>query len=122
MYCQSITNSNNLKIIVMDTVEKEVLLEEIKKSDNYKKVISIINSHRLISDREQAIGINNIEEKAMGAGGVGQIKLFKGFVYVQIGCGHTNWNYASAVKIGHIHQSGTSKPFFIEADLNLNLL
>lgn len=105
----------------MDYTEKELLLDDARKSSNYKKVMNIVNSYRLISEREQAIGFDNIEEKAMGAGGVGQVKIINGFVYVQIGCGHTSWNYASVVKIGHIHQCGTFfKPFFLEADLNLD--
>lgn len=98
------------------TLEKVVV--EVKKSSNYKKVMSIIKSHRLISKREEAIGFDYIEEKAMGSGGVGQLKVINGLVYVQIGCGHGKWNYASAAKIGHAHTSGM-RTIFIESNLSL---
>lgn len=91
-----------------------IIENEVKHSDAYKRVLSIIKAERLISDRIKLIGAEHVEEKAMGSGGVGQVKVINGYVYVQIGSGHSIHNYAPAVKIGRIHTSGMYKPQFIE--------
>lgn len=103
----------------MDAVVLEVVLEQVKKSNNYKKVMSIIKNNRLVVDRIQEVGSDNVEEKWMSAG-VGKIQVIKGFVYVQIGYGRTNRNCALAVEIGHIREGhGSCKPYFLENDLSL---
>lgn len=78
------------------------IINRIKLSHSYNRIISIIKSHRLIVDRRREIGFNNVDIKPMGSGGVGQIKSFNKEVYVQIGYGKSNYNYAYAVKIGKI--------------------
>lgn len=91
-----------------------IIENDVKKSKSYKFIISTIKSNHFISDRIKMIGAEYVEKKAMGSGGVGQVKIIKGYVFIQIGSGHSINNYAPAVKIGYIHKSGMYKPHFIE--------
>lgn len=62
------------------------IINRIKLSHSYNRIISIIKSNRLIVDRCREIGFNNVNIKPMGSGGgVGQIKSFNNEVYLQIG-------------------------------------
>lgn len=79
-----------------------IIINRIKISHSYNKILSIIKSNRLIVDRRREIGFDNVEIKPMGSGGIGQIKSFNNEVYVQIGYGKGKYNYAYAVKIGKI--------------------
>ena len=66
-----------------------------------KEVKTIISKHRLVKDRVKELYKNgyNIEECAMGSGGVGQIKTLKNEVRIQVGYGHGRYNYAKCVII-----------------------
>ena len=65
------------------------------------EVKTIISKHRLVSDRVNELSKNgyNIKECAMGSGGVGQIKVLKDEVRIQVGFGHGKHNYAKCVTI-----------------------
>lgn len=65
-----------------------------------KVVKRSIENHSKIDNR--VLELENmgftIEEKAMGSGGVGQVRTMKsGEVRIQIGCGHSRHNYAKCV-------------------------
>jgi hypothetical protein len=83
----------------------KTIQETIKESGSYKSIMNIVNANKRVIDREKEIGFDNIEEKAMGSGGVGQIKIIKGFVFVQIESGHGRHNYAKCANLGHVHKS-----------------
>lgn len=106
---------------ILDRIErnaaKALLLDEIRKTEAYKYVSQVITDNKKVIDREKALGFGNIEEKAMGSGGVGQIKIISGFVYMQLAYGHSRSNYASVVKLGHIQTSENGKKSFIESSL-----
>lgn len=54
---------------------------------------------RLIKDRVAALKTAGycVEPRAMGSGGVGQVRITKKEIRVQIGCGYTRWNNAMCV-------------------------
>ena len=60
-------------------------------------VSNAIANHRKTSDRIAALEARAFEvvEKAMGSGGVGQLKNG----YIQISYGRGKWNYAKVVKL-----------------------
>ena len=96
----------------------QTALDEIKSSKSYKNVLNIIKENHFVNDRidrleEEDIDIE-ITEKAMGPGGVGQMKIIKEYVYIQIGSGHGRCNYAKVVKIGFIKDSELYGKHFIE--------
>lgn len=92
----------------------QTALDEIKSSKSYKKVLNIIKSYHFVNDRIDQLEDEEITEKAMGTGGVGQMKIIKDNVYIQIGYGHGKWNYAKVVKIGFIKDSELWGKHFIE--------
>ena len=63
------------------------------------EVKSIIAKHRLVSDRENELIKKGylIIECSMGSGGTGQIKTLKSEIRMQIGYGHSRYNYAKCV-------------------------
>ena len=64
-----------------------------------KEISKVIKDNRLIKDRETVLfhmGYT-ISEKAMGSGGVGQVKTLKTEIRIQIGSGHGRQNYAKCV-------------------------
>lgn len=110
-----------MEATILTRSEKEIsnglIIEEVQKSQVYKYVRNIIANNKKIADREKALGYENIEEKAMGTGGVYQLRVISGFVYMQIGYGHGKWNYASVVRLGHVHTSELGRRFFVEDSL-----
>lgn len=77
-------------------------IEQVKASAEYKKVMEIVHNNRLCTKRNEAL-INagyTIETKAMGSGGVGQVRLTKRGQYrVQISYGTGRYNYAYCVTL-----------------------
>ena len=77
--------------------------DKIRETEIYKFVNNVIKKHRLISERENEL-INAgffIKTISAGSGGVGQILRRKDGVWVQIGYGKGQWNYANCVLIGN---------------------
>ena len=81
----------------MDSLDKETLskIHLIEKS---------IKENRLVNDRcdyiNEKLGTGTCYEKAMGSGGVGQIKVLEnGKIIIQIGYGVGKWNYAMVAEI-----------------------
>ena len=92
----------------------QTALDEIKSSKSYKNVLNIIKENHFVNDRINQLEDEEITEKAIGTGGVGQMKIIKEYVYIQIGSGHGKWNYAKVVKIGFIKDSELYGKHFIE--------
>lgn len=62
-----------------------------------KKAKNVIEKYRLIEDRAKAF--DGVDEIAMGSGGVGQVKIFKDKIAIQLGYGHGRRNYAKCAVI-----------------------
>lgn len=77
-------------------------IEQIKQSAEYKAVMEIVRNNRLCTKRNEALrnAGYTIETKAMGSGGVGQVKLTKRAQYrVQVSYGTGKYNYAYCVTL-----------------------
>ena len=63
------------------------------------QVMSTIAGIRLVSDRVNELRKKGyvVVERSMGSGGVGQIKVLKNEIRIQIGYGHGKHNYAMCV-------------------------
>lgn len=70
--------------------------------NNIKKIERIVKNNRLISDRVKALeslGFS-VKELPMGSGGVLQRKyMANGEIRIQVGYGHSRYNYAATVVI-----------------------
>lgn len=93
----------------------ENVITQIEKSKVNKLVDITIKSNRLINQRVAdliELGFEE-DEKSMGSGGVGQVKVIKGIVYKQVSCGWGRYNYAVVVKIGQIRQTEQGGEYFL---------
>lgn len=77
-------------------------IEQIKASAEYKKVMEIVRTNRLCAKRNEALtkAGYTIEHRAMGSGGVGQVRpTKKGHYRVQVSYGKSEYNYAYTVTL-----------------------
>lgn len=70
--------------------------------EQYNEIKNVVKSNRFVADRAGKLAElgYEVQELAMGAGGVLQIKEMRdGTIRVQIGYGHGRYNYAMCVVI-----------------------
>jgi len=85
----------------------DLTFNEVLNSYEYKQISKIIADNKRISDRIESLEIAGFNvlpyKKAMGSGGVGQIKVCLAkdrrceCAYIQISCGEGRYNYAYVV-------------------------
>lgn len=88
----------------VNSIVKDILSEmetDIKKSDDYIKIMNVVDSHRLVSKRESELTEMgyNVTTYSMGSGGVGNVIERQSHYYIQIGYGSGKYNTASVVKL-----------------------
>ena len=99
------------------------IANEIKNSSNYKNVVKIIKENRLTEKRAELLDKAGYElkfEVACGTGGVGNIIVIKGIVYVQYTYGHGRCNYANVARIGIIpnnENNPITRDYFLADDV-----
>lgn len=85
----------------MKKLSRELANNELISLSNEVASMFYSKSYKKIKDREDYFKNKgyNIVEKAAGTGGVSSIKEDSSYYYVQIGCGHGKYNYASLIQI-----------------------
>ena len=72
--------------------------EQVKKTHAYKTIMQIVENTRRVKERIEILSDRfHVENKAMGSGGVGQVKELKDHFRVQVSYGIGKWNYAYCV-------------------------